>query len=59
MLAVEELVAAMENGGKVSSTAQDGRAALELGLAVFESGRRDGERVWLPLADRKVCVVSR
>ena len=59
VLAVQELVDAIENGGHVSSTAQDGRAALELALALFESGGRDGERVRLPLADRRLCIVSK
>jgi predicted dehydrogenase len=59
VLAVEELVDAIEAGGRVSSTGEDARAALELALAALESGRRDGARIALPLADRKLCIVSK
>jgi len=59
VLAVEELVDVIEHGGDTSSTPEDARAALELALAVFESGRRGGDRVTLPLADRTFCIVSK
>ncbi|MBN1916561.1 MAG: Gfo/Idh/MocA family oxidoreductase [Verrucomicrobia bacterium] len=59
VLAVRELVDAIEGNGRTSSTANDGRAALEVALAVFESGGRGGERVELPLANRRLCIVSK
>ncbi len=59
VLAVEELVDVIEHGGDSSSTPEDARAALELALAMFESGRRGGDRVTLPLADRAFCIVSK
>jgi predicted dehydrogenase len=58
VLAVEELVRAIESGAPTSSTAEDARAALELALAVLESGQQGGERVGLPLADRALRFVS-
>jgi predicted dehydrogenase len=59
VLAVRELVDAIEHGRPTSSTAEDGRAALELALAVFESGGADGARVELPLTGRTTCIASR
>ncbi len=59
VLAVKELVETIEQGGTTSSTAEEARAALELALAMFESSRRDGARVTLPLADRELCIVSK
>ena len=49
---VEELVAAIEEGREHRGSGRDGRWALEMIMGVYESHRRDGTRVPLPLADR-------
>ena len=58
VLAVRELVDAIEDGTPMSSTAEDGRAALELALAAFESSDAGGARIELPLTDRTTCIAS-
>ncbi len=57
--AIEELVACIKEGRDGRSSGYDGRAALELALAVYQSHAGDGARVTLPLADRAFTVVSR
>jgi predicted dehydrogenase len=57
--AIEELIAAIEDGRPGRSSGQDGRAALEIALAVHESHTRGGQRVELPLRNRARAVVSR
>ena len=57
--AIEELVACIEEGRDGRSSGYDGRAALELALAVYQSHAGDGARVTLPLADRAFTIVSR
>lgn len=54
-----DLVEWMEGGSEALSTGYDGRAALELSLAVYSSHLEDGRRVPLPLADRALRVLSR
>jgi predicted dehydrogenase len=49
---VEELVAAIEEGREHRSSGRDGRWALEMIMGVYESHRRGGARVPLPLQDR-------
>lgn len=49
---VEELVAAVEEGRDHRSSGADGRWALEMIMGVYESHRRGGARVTLPLANR-------
>jgi predicted dehydrogenase len=49
---VEELVAAIEEGREHRSSGRDGRWALEMIMGIYESHRRDGARVTLPLPDR-------
>jgi predicted dehydrogenase len=49
---VEELVAAIEEGREHRSSGVDGRWALEMIMGVYESHRRGGARVALPLAER-------
>jgi predicted dehydrogenase len=48
--AVEELVQAIETGAEPASTLEDGRAALEITVALLLSGRR-GEVVRLPITE--------
>jgi predicted dehydrogenase len=49
---VEELVAAIEEGREHRSSGRDGRWAIEMIMGVYESHRRDGARVALPLTHR-------
>lgn len=49
---VEELIAAIEEGREHRSNGMDGRWALEMIMGVYESHRRDGVRVDLPLTFR-------
>ena len=52
LLAVEELVHCIENGGEPSSNGEDGVASLEMVMAIYESQRQGNRPVELPLADR-------
>jgi predicted dehydrogenase len=49
---VEELVAAVEQGREHRSSGSEGRWALEMIMGVYESHRRGGARVPLPLEER-------
>lgn len=49
---IEELIVAIEDGREHRSSGRDGRWALEMILGVYESHRRGGTRVELPLTDR-------
>jgi predicted dehydrogenase len=57
--AIDELIAAVDEDRAPASSGEDGRAALEMGLAFHASSAREGARVSLPLADREWRVVSR
>jgi len=57
--AIEELVACIEEGRASRSSGHDGRAALELALAVYESHARGGARLALPMQNRALTVLSR
>jgi predicted dehydrogenase len=57
--ALSELIACLEGTGTNRSSGQDGRAALELALAVYASHRDGGRPVDLPLRDRGLRVESR
>lgn len=57
--ALEELIACIEHDRESTSSGQDGRAALELALAVHQSHARGGARIVLPLQDRTFAVQSR
>jgi predicted dehydrogenase len=59
LAAVEDLVESIETGRQPISSGEDGRAALEVGLAFHISSASGGARVDIPLADRKFRVVSR
>lgn len=47
--AARELLDALEGRATLSSTGADGRASLELIMAIYESQRRGNVPVWLPL----------
>jgi len=57
--AVAELVAAIQEDRAPHCSGEDGRAALELGLAMHASAARDGARVPIPFEDKTLRVVSR
>ncbi len=57
--AIEELTACIEEGRESRSSGQEGRAALELAVAVYQSHARGGAQVPLPLQDRELAVKSR
>ncbi len=57
--AIEELISCLETGLAPRSKGEDGRAALEIALAVHASHARGGERVALPLDDRRLAIESR
>jgi len=57
--AIEELIACVEENREGRSSGRDGRAALELALAVYHSHAHGGTRVTLPMDDRTLTVPSR
>ncbi|MDQ3815372.1 MAG: Gfo/Idh/MocA family oxidoreductase [Armatimonadota bacterium] len=57
--AVAELVAAIQEDRAPIISGEDGRAALELGLAMHASAHQDGARVPIPFEDKSLRVVSR
>jgi predicted dehydrogenase len=57
--AIEEMIECIEDATLSRSSGEDGRAALELALAVYASHRSGGSRIRLPMADRDMVVWSR
>jgi predicted dehydrogenase len=57
--AIEELITCVEEDREGRSSGRDGRAALELALAVYHSHAHGGMRVTLPMDDRTLTVPSR
>ncbi len=51
LIAVEDIVEAIEQHRKTRCTIRDGRAALEIALALRESHRRGGAKLHLPFED--------
>jgi predicted dehydrogenase len=58
VMAVRDLIAAVETGKPPNCTGEDGVAHLEAILAMRESHRRGGVRIELPLADRSLRILS-
>lgn len=56
--AVADLVSAIENGHEPRCSGYDGRAALEVAIALRESHRRGGVKVTLPIEDRGLKIDS-
>jgi predicted dehydrogenase len=54
--AVDDLCDALEEGRETRCTLRDGRAALEIALALRESHRRGGARIALPFMDRETRI---
>ncbi|NOZ20117.1 MAG: Gfo/Idh/MocA family oxidoreductase [Planctomycetes bacterium] len=59
LAAVDDLVHAIQTGEDTRSTGEDGRMALELGMAFVESERQGGARVSIPMENRNIVVHSR
>ncbi len=55
---VEDLIAGIETGRRPRCSGEDGLKALEIALALRESHRRGGVRVYLPLEDRGLGILS-
>jgi len=55
---VDDLLGAIESHTKPRSDIHDGRAALEVAIALRQSHRLGGQRVDLPLADRTLQIES-
>ena len=55
---VADLINAIENGGSPKCSGEDGRAALEIAVALRESHRRGGVKVQLPIEDRSLRILS-
>jgi predicted dehydrogenase len=55
---VRDLLRAGETGCKPHCSGDDGRAALEIAIALRESHRRGGLQLALPLADRTLGILS-
>jgi predicted dehydrogenase len=56
--AVDDICDALEEGRQPRCTMRDGRAALEIALAIRESHRRGGERITLPFIDLDARIKS-
>ena len=56
---ITDFIAWIEGGPAVRCTGEDGRAALEIALAIHSSHHQDGAQVPLPMADRSLRVESR
>lgn len=55
---VADLINAIENGKPPKCSGEDGRAALEIAIALRESHRRGGVKVPLPIEDRNLRILS-
>ena len=56
---VERLMVALDRGEEAQCSGHDYRQALEIGIALILSAQRGGERVDLPLADRRHGILPR
>ena len=55
---IADLVNAVETGSDPHCSAEDGRKALEIAVALRESHRQGGRRIDLPVADRSLRILS-
>ena len=55
---IADLIQAVETGSDPRCSAEDGRKALEIAIALRESHRKGGRRVDLPLVDRSLQILS-
>ena len=58
LAAIEDLVHCIETGTQPRCSAEDGRKALEIAIALRQSHRHGGRRLNLPLADRSLRILS-
>ena len=56
---VEDLINAIETGQPPRCSGEDGRTALEIGVAMRESHRRGVVKVTLPLEDRSLKIIAK
>lgn len=57
--AIEDILHCIESGSEPTCNGEDGRFALEIGIAARESHRRGGVAVSLPLPERSLRIISR
>ena len=57
--AVEDILQCVETGAQPACNGEDGRIALEIGIAARESHRKRGVTVNLPNADRSLRIIAR
>ena len=55
---IDDLASCIESGGDPQCSGEDGRAALEVAIAMRESHRTGGVKVGLPLEDRSLRILS-
>jgi len=55
--AVEDIVNCIENGGQPKCSGEDGKASLEIAIAMRESHRRE-KRIYLPLENKELAMIS-
>ena len=55
---IEDIASCIESGGDPQCSGTDGRAALEVAIAMRESHRAGGVKVGLPLEDRSLKILS-
>ena len=55
---IDDLASCIESGGDPQCSGEDGRAALEVAIAMRESHRAGGVKVSLPLEDRSLRILS-
>jgi predicted dehydrogenase len=58
-VALEDIVHCLDYSTKPRCTGEDGRAALEMALAFFESDRHDGKKITFPMENRDLRVIPR
>lgn len=58
LIIIDDLIHAIETGQPPRCSGEDGRAALEIALALRESHRQGGVKVTLPLTDRSLQMIS-
>ena len=55
---IDDIINAIETGDAPKCSGEDGRAALEVAIALRESHRRGGVKVNLPIEDRNLRILS-
>ena len=55
---ISDLIDALENNRPPRCSGDDGRAALEVAIALRESHRKGGTRIFLPIEDRTLQILS-